>query len=254
MKAYLFLAIVAASIVQTPDNRIAKVHSHNDYTRERPFYEAYESHAASIEADIFATDKPGELLVAHNKSDLPHALSLDSAYISPLKQVFKMNGGRAWKDSDLRLVLLVDLKTPTEPTLSTLVAKLEDYPEVFDYKTNPYAVQVVITGNIPDGERFADYPDFIMFDAPHFDFTPEQLKRIFMFSFPFYKFADWQGIDPIENPEKVVEQIKKAHLLDRPIRFWGAPDNELAWKTLFDMGADYINTDRPKACVKYFDR
>ena len=40
-----------------------KIHSHNDYAQELPFWYAYSSGASSIEADIFLRNN--ELYVAH---------------------------------------------------------------------------------------------------------------------------------------------------------------------------------------------
>lgn len=42
-----------------------KIHSHNDYEQEVPFYEAYSQNVNSIEADVFL--KNGELLVGHHE-------------------------------------------------------------------------------------------------------------------------------------------------------------------------------------------
>ena len=55
--AALFVCGVAAA--QPP----VLIHSHNDYARRVPFYQAYAQQVASIEADVFLRD--GKLLVGH---------------------------------------------------------------------------------------------------------------------------------------------------------------------------------------------
>ena len=51
------------------------IHSHNDYTRNVPFWQAYAQNVYSIEADVFLKD--GTLLVGHEMEDL----SPDMTYI-----------------------------------------------------------------------------------------------------------------------------------------------------------------------------
>jgi alkaline phosphatase len=230
------------------------IHSHNDYRQIAPFHLAYSQQAASIEADVFALDRSDTLLVGHDPVDLLTPLSFDEAYVKPLVALFKRNNGRTWKDSDKRLTLMVELKTPVDPTLSRVIALLGRYPEVFDVSVNPLAVQVVITGHTPEPEAFGGYPAFIRFDGSHTDYTPEQLERIAMISLNFANYSQWNGKGSMVSREyrQVVEAIEQVHSLGKPIRFWGTPDGVTAWNTFHAIGVDYINTDRPDACAAFF--
>ncbi len=230
------------------------IHSHNDYRQRVPFYQAYAQRLSSIEADIFATEKEGELLVAHDKEELPVAPTIDDTYILPLVNLYKQNGGKAWKGSDNLLILLVDLKTPADSTLGRLITKLQKYPEVFDPEVNPYAVRVVISGNRPDVDSYADYPSIISFDGFKTDYTPKQLERISMISLNLRDYTKWNGKGAMVADEyaKVIKAIKDVHALGKPIRFWGTPDGVTAWNTFHSIGVDYINTDQPEACTAFF--
>jgi alkaline phosphatase len=230
------------------------IHSHNDYRQTVPFYQAYAQQAASIEADVYAWGEGDNLLVAHDPQELPAAPSLREAYIEPLAALFKQNKGRAWKNSDKKLTLLIDLKTPPVPTLDQVVALLEQHPEVFDPQVNPYAVRVVISGEAPRPEAFGSYPSFVSFDGSRLDYTPAQLERIAMISLDFSRYSRWNGKGSMLPAEyrQVCEAIDAAHALDKPIRFWGAPDGVTAWNTFHNIGVDYINTDRPEACAAFF--
>lgn len=230
------------------------IHSHNDYRQRVPFYQAYAQQLSSIEADIFSTDKEGELLVAHDKEELNIAPTLDEAYINPIVNLYKQNSGRAWKQSERLLTLLIDLKTPVNPTLNKLISKLEKYPEVFDPGVNPYAVRVVISGNRPAPEEFHKYPSVVSFDGSHTNYTQEQLKYISMISLNLRDFTEWNGKGAMKNDEfqKVNEAITSVHSLGKPIRFWGTPDGVTAWNTFYNIGVDYINTDQPEACAAFF--
>ena len=123
------------------------IHSHNDYCQSVPFYQAYSQKVYSIEADIYTNADETGLLVAHDRDELPTALTIDELYISPIVTQFKRNQGKAWADNEYTLQLMIDLKTAEHPTLDILVKKLQQYPEVFDPSVNPKAVKVLITGN-----------------------------------------------------------------------------------------------------------
>ena len=230
------------------------IHSHNDYWRTQPFYLAYSQRVASIEVDIFATENAGELLVAHDKEELPGAPTIDDAYLQPLVNIFQQNAGRAWKDSDDLLILLVDIKSSYDPALYILIEKLKQYPEVFDPEVNPFSVRVVISGNRPSVNRFIYYPSMIQFDGDKTSYTPEQLEKISMISFNFRNFSRWNGRAPMpeEERERLLKVIADVHALGKPIRFWGAPDGPTAWEAFHTMGVDYINTDRPEECTIFF--
>ena len=97
--AALFVCGVAAA--QPP----VLIHSHNDYARRVPFYQAYAQQVASIEADVFLRD--GKLLVGHEVEELSPDMTFEALYVEPVVTLFKRNGGRAWRDSDRHLQLMV---------------------------------------------------------------------------------------------------------------------------------------------------
>ncbi|MDR2424407.1 MAG: phosphatidylinositol-specific phospholipase C/glycerophosphodiester phosphodiesterase family protein [Prevotellaceae bacterium] len=232
-----------------------KLHSHNDYNRRVPFYQAYSQQCASIEADVFTTERADELLVAHDAHDLPRAFTFDAMYIEPLLSVFRQNGGRAWRNSEQTLALVVDMKTPSDSTLPRVIKKLARYPEVFDPTVNQYAVRVVVSGNVPAVEQLSTYPAFIYFDGQLKDYSPQQLERVFMISLNLRRHTGWNGRDslPDADREKISKLVEQAHAMGKPIRFWGAPDNANAWKILHELCVDIINTDRPEACAAFFN-
>lgn len=255
-KRWSLLALIAVSSAGSlfAQSRIY-IHSHNDYCQRVPFYQAYSQQVYSIEADIYTNADETGLLVAHDRDELPTALTIDELYINPIVTQFKRNQGKPWADNDHTLQLMIDLKTEEHPTLDLLVKKLQQYPEVFDPSVNPKAVKVLITGNTPKPEDFKNYPDFIFFDGrPQYDYTPEQLERIGLVSDSFDKYSHWNGKGAIIAPEKdkINQVIHKVHNWGKPVRFWGTPDGITAWNTFHDMGIDIINTDKPELCSDFF--
>ena len=232
-----------------------KMHSHNDYRRDVPFFQAYMQDAYSIEADVYTNADKTDLLVAHDRDELPTALTIDELYINPIVTMFKFNKGKVRKNSNTPLLLLVDLKTEEHPTLDILVKKLEKYPEVFNPNVNPHAVKVVISGHSSKPEDFKKYPEFIYFDGrPHINYSTEQLKRVGLISESFKKYSQWKGLGNISDADqtKLKEVIQKVHRLGKDIRLWGTPDGVNSWNIFHNMGFDIINTDMPEACMDYF--
>lgn len=244
------LCICATAAAERP----MLIHSHNDYCRRAPFWQAYAQQVYSIEADVFLHD--GQLLVGHDVEDLSPELTFEGMYVEPLVTLYKRNGGRAWKDSDEPIQLMVELKSETEPTLRAVTALLDRYPEVFDTAVNPDAVRIAVTGRVPAPEEFGNYPAYVLFDGEwDRNYTPAQLERIALVSANFQDYSQWNGkgsIIPVELA-KIERIIDRAHAWGKPVRFWGAPEGTTVYYTFYDLGIDYLNTDRPEVCAGFFD-
>lgn len=245
----LALTCCGAAAAQPP----VLIHSHNDYAQRVPFYQAYAQQVSSIEADVFLHD--GQLLVGHDVEDLRADMTFEALYVEPIVTLFARNGGRAFRDSDQTLQLMVELKSETDPTLRAVAALLGRWPEVFDPEVNPAAVRVAVTGRVPAPEAFDRYPRFLGFDgAWDADYTPEQLERIALISTNFRDFSQWNGkgtIIPAEK-ERLEQVIDRAHEQGKPVRFWNAPEGTTVYYTFYDMGIDYINTDNSEVCAAFF--
>ncbi|MEY4867403.1 MAG: hypothetical protein RIT36_302, partial [Bacteroidota bacterium] len=230
---FFFCSITAiAATAQVNGYSQANAHSHNDYEQKNPFHEAYNEQFGSIEADVHLVD--GNLLVGHDNKDLKPARSLERLYLIPLSQ---------YKDKKRKLQLLIDIKTAAIPTLDRLVALLKKYPFI---TKNPL-IKIVISGNRPDENNYADYPSFIWFDG-RLDktYTEQQLKKIALLSDSYGQFVNWKSPWPItdKDREKITAAVKKAHDLQKPIRLWASPDFPEAWEEMIKLQVDFINTDK----------
>lgn len=218
----------------------ANAHSHNDYRQDIPFHKAYNAGFGSIEVDIFLADNT--LLVAHDKEDLAVPRKLSDLYLDPLNAVILRNHGLPYKDSSRSLIILVDIKTAAVPTLALLVKELESYPALI----NSRQLRFVISGNRPPEEQFSSYPSFIFFDGiAGKQYSASTLKRIAMISDNLATYTKWKGDGRIRagDRRKIKAVVSNAHLHKKPIRFWNAPDSDIAWRELMRMGVDFINTD-----------
>lgn len=221
-------------------------HSHNDYLQPVPFWTAYANGAASIEVDVILQE--GKLMVAHEKETISANKTLESLYLAPMRQAKALGIG------ELTFQLLIDIKTDADASMEAIAAVLEDYEELLAVPGQQHGVTVVISGNRPRLEDYDDYAPYILFDYQSLDF-PSNLPwhRIALVSLPFQRFSVWNGKGRLvqEEKQKLEGIIQKVHAVDRPIRFWGAPDSKTAWKAFADMGIDFINTDMPFEASRY---
>ncbi|KAH0346005.1 hypothetical protein KCU81_g4056, partial [Aureobasidium melanogenum] len=158
------------------------VHSHNDYWRRVPLYEALHYGCTGVEADVWHIGD--ELFVGHSTSSLTPNRTFRNLYVNPLIALLDKqnpqtsfantkNHGVFDEDPDQTLVLLVDMKTDGPDTFVKVQEQLEGlrskgYLTYFNgTHTIPGAITVVGTGNTPFDLLTANttYRD-IFFDAP----------------------------------------------------------------------------------------
>ncbi|MCL1676126.1 alkaline phosphatase [Elizabethkingia meningoseptica] len=249
--AILALAVFSKNQAQNYLNyNVSNAHSHNDYMQEIPFWQAYYANFGSIEADVFLVK--GQLWVAHTEKELSPERTLESLYLNNISKQIKLNKGHVYPDANKKLQLLIDVKQDYKSILETLVNTLKKYPEI----TENAGVKIVITGGRPQPQDFKNYPDYLFFDGDlDKTYTPDQLKRIGLFSADLQELVKWngKGIPRDEETEKVKNAVEKAHRMQKPMRFYGAPDFPNAWVNLMDIGADYINTDHIPDLKKFMN-
>ena len=220
---------------------VSNAHAHNDYEHPVPFYTAYNAGFGSIEADIFLYN--GGLYVSHDSAHITQQRTLQSLYLDPLQKAIQNHKEHAYADPSKNLILLIDLKTPAEPTLGALLKVLQRYKAI----TACPNLKIVITGNQPDNSKLGSYPSFLHFDG-HLDktYTAGELNRIALFSDDFRNYTKWKGEGRLPDSAtlKIEAAITKSHTLRKPIRFWAAPDTPNAWSQLMHLNVDYINTDK----------
>lgn len=247
--ALLFIA--STGIGQPTNYTVGNAHSHNDYRQDEPLMKAWRAGFGSIEADIFLHN--GALLVAHEEKELDSSKTLQQRYLDPLNKLVTDNGGYPYADHQKKLILLIDIKTTAVPTLQQLVSVLQRYPTL----TGAHNLQFVISGNRPFENAFTTYPPYILFDGLLAkSYGQQALRRIAMMSANLADYTKWNGKTTLSRGDrkKLQEVIHHTHSLQKPVRFWNAPDSEKAWRQLTRLGVDYINTDHIEELQKFFER
>ncbi len=245
LKHYSVLVVLGLTM-QLVNSQSFKVHSHNDYLQEVPFWSAYANGINSIEIDVFL--KEGNLYVAHDESDiLPHR-TLQTLYLQPIAAMKSLELGKGQS-----LQFLIDIKSEPYATLNQLKLVLEEYPKI----VNDLSISIVISGNRPKVDDYFNYPAYITFDYQSLDApkNSEIWDKVALISLSFKNFSSWNGKGrlTIQDYKKVKSTIDKAHSYNKPFRFWGTPDSKTAWKVFVDLGVDYINTDMPYASTSYLN-
>lgn len=226
-------------------------HSHNDYKQPHPFTTAYDAGFGSIEADIFLRN--GRLLVAHDTSEILTGNTIQKLYLDPLLAKIKANNGQVYQDASRQLILLIDVKEEAGPTLKKLVEIFSDYTTLVDCPS----LKLVITGNQPAEALLQSYPAWLYFDGNlKKTYSKKALKKIALFSDNFKNYSKWNGIGLLAKTDqlKLDTAIDKAHALNKPIRFWGAPDISQAWLRFMQMDVDYINTDSINSLALFIEK
>ncbi|TDS16638.1 alkaline phosphatase [Maribacter caenipelagi] len=235
----LFLIVVCSGFAQE-----YKIHSHNDYKQNIPFWKAFGAEVQSIEVDVFYED--GELFVAHEVKEINENKTLQRLYLEPLKEALSLQ-----MMTNRSLQLVIDVKTDAVNSLNAIVSILKQYPTIINNKD----VRIVISGNRPDLKEYVNYPEYILFDYHSVEPITDlkTLDKIAMVSVSFKNFSEWNGKGRLtaEDYARVTDVIHKAHQLNKPFRFWATPDSKSAWKAFVNMGVDFINTDQPNECVAY---
>lgn len=229
------------------DSKSFKIHSHNDYLQKAPFWEAYAAGASSIEVDVILKD--GQLMAAHEMESINPAKTLQSLYLDPIREGIKNE-----LIEEINFTLLVDLKTSALPTLEVLQEIMLDYIDLTYSENNPKGLKLIISGNRPEVEDYQNYPEWMLFDYQSTDLNDNlPWSKIGMVSLSFRQFSIWNGKGRMveTQQEKLQNFIDKVHSFNKPVRFWGTPDSKTAWKAFFEMGVDYINTDKPYEANSY---
>ncbi|TCD12227.1 alkaline phosphatase [Pedobacter frigidisoli] len=207
----------------------------------------------SVEADVFL--KNGELFVAHESAEIKASRTLTKLYLLPLASLFKENGNQAFKNSNQKLQLVIDIKEDHLNVLNKLISELKQFGDVFNSITNSNVIKIVISGDMPIPANFKSWPNYIYFDGrPEIKYTPEELKRIAMISQDIKKYSAWngKGMPTPTDLAKLKKVVDDAHQAGKPFRFWATVDNANTWIVLSRLGADWINTDHPAQLAEFY--
>ncbi|MEV4867833.1 phosphatidylinositol-specific phospholipase C/glycerophosphodiester phosphodiesterase family protein [Streptomyces syringium] len=258
-------SLASPALAAAPDSRdgtrqgrgkppLRRAHAHNDYAHPRPLADALSHGFGSVEADIWLVG--GQLLVAHDASELDPTRTLESLYLDPLLRRVTANHGRVYRGHGLSLQLLIDIKTAGDPTYRALSRCLRRYRSMLgvcaDGRVRRGAVTAVVSGD--RGARApmeAERVRYAFYDGRLADLgsgVPASFTSLISDNWGLN--FTWRGEGPIPERERAALRriVAAARSAGQRVRFWATPDEpgparDALWRELLDAGVDYLNTD-----------
>ncbi|KAJ4985652.1 hypothetical protein SVAN01_08827 [Stagonosporopsis vannaccii] len=244
-------------------------HSHNDYWRRAPLYDALAAGCVGFEADIWLADD-NELLVSHSwRSTKPHR-TLRSLYLNPLANILDKRNVTAASlkpkevgvfDADPRvsIILLIDFKNDGYKTWPVLMEQLRslqdrDWLTYFDGSVlHQGPLTIVGTGNTPFELVQQDSTNrFVFFDAPLLSITEDQYNT----TNSYYASVEvkeaigslWFNRLSTGQIVKLEAQMEAANKKGLKSRYWGEPRwpislRDKVWFKLTELGVGMLNVD-----------
>ncbi|MFJ2556053.1 MULTISPECIES: phosphatidylinositol-specific phospholipase C/glycerophosphodiester phosphodiesterase family protein [unclassified Streptomyces] len=233
---------------------LCQAHAHNDYLHPRPLFDALAHGFTSVEADIFLVD--GELLVAHEATELDPARTLASLYLDPLFARVRANHGSVYRGHHRPVQLLIDIKTDGAAAYAELHRQLARYrPMLTTYahgSVRPGAITPVISGDrAARAPMEAQRVRYAFYDGRLDDLgTAAPASFIPLISTNWTQSFTWQGVGPFPAAERAeLRRIADTtHAHGQRLRFWATPDTpgparDAVWTELLAAGVDHLNTD-----------
>ena len=234
----LIFLFFSSHFVMGQHEKNIRMHSHNDYYQNVPFWKALSCGLSSIEVDVYLQND--QLYVTHSASEIIENRTIEELYLNPIQKMIELKLG----DLDA-LQLLIDIKSDPYSTLLKLISILEQYPKLITNQT----FSIVISGNRPQPKEYPDYPDYIHFDYQSLEEIPrgKTWEKVALISLNFRNYSNWNGTGNMTNQDqlKIKELVDKAHQHGKPFRFWGTPDTLESCTVFSALGIDFLNTDDP---------
>ena len=259
-KSSMLVLVVSLVLVHCPGSEPAPLihtHAHNDYEHKRPLFDALDHGFCSVEADIYIVD--GQLLVAHNRSQVKPERTLQSLYLDPLRERVKKNGGKVYANGP-EVTLLIDIKPDWRTIYPTLREVLKQYADILSTfegdqkKTN--AITAILSGSRSLDMFKGETVRYAAYDGTLANLDSDASANLIPWiSENWGATFKWPGRGEMSLADKLKlqETVTKAHHKGRQVRFWGAPDNATFWREMFLNGVDLINTDDLEGVQKFFE-
>ncbi|KAF7921074.1 uncharacterized protein EAE97_011342 [Botrytis byssoidea] len=251
-------------------------HSHNDYWRSVPLFEAVAAGCTGVEADIWLNKKSGSdgLLVGHSLKSLRDDRTLQNLYVKPLLKIlenqninstesdesFSNLNGVFQSNPNATLTLVLDFKSDG-PELWPLVNQelealrsngwLTNWSNSTD-KINWRPIIVVATGNAPFDLLISNttYRD-VFYDAPLKDIANPKYNQ----SNSYYASVSMSTLGKIwlwkfssSQLNQIKTQVAMANAKGLKARYWDTPAlpvifREYIWGILVENGVGMLNVD-----------
>jgi hypothetical protein len=251
------------------------IHSHNDYWRQVPLFEALSDGVTGVEADVHLIN--GELYVAHSNSSIRTNRTLRSLYLDPLTSILNNqnsdNGTNnstsikgVWDvDPSRTLVMMIDMKTEGTATFDAVQEQLTPLCEkgwltVWNGTSIiPGPITVVGSGNTPFSSVLNSTSTNSTYRSIFFDAPLNNLTSAYNISNSYYASTSITALfgGPHKLPLSGLTQTQLATLktqttraseLGLVSRYWDIPGWPVVrmmtiWRQLEELQVGMLNAD-----------
>lgn len=232
-------------------------HSHNDYEQIRPLEAALDNGFRSVEVDIFI--HKGRVVVSHIPLGLRLKGDIETLYFKPLQERIRRNGGTVYSNDSTTFIIYLDCKNGGNHW--TELRKIMDrYKEMFmkwegDKVVEWGPVEILIDGR--ENEVLAESPRWANIQKGLGEYA-NQLSAVIQprLNGPLRSVIKWKGNTDISMEDSLALQavIDSAHAKGRGLRLYAATNKIKVWKTLLDMGVDWINVDQLGKFNRFYEK
>ncbi|MEP6614043.1 MAG: phosphatidylinositol-specific phospholipase C/glycerophosphodiester phosphodiesterase family protein [Mucilaginibacter sp.] len=244
------LLFISPLIVFSQSAPLPNAFAHNDYTHNRPLFDALENGYTNIEADVFL--EGNDLIVGHINPFFRLSKTLESLYLKPLARHIKNNGGEVYKGYTEPVILMIDIKTRAYNTYAAIEKVLAHYSNILTSYDNGVVIKkqvtVVLSGHKPYKMLKAEQTRLAFIDE---DLTKSKQDTTSanvyeLSSCKYSKILRWtgQGKFPDEQRARLCAYVAMAHKFRKKVRLWASPENEQVWNELLNCKVDLICTDK----------
>lgn len=273
---------VVGTLYSWPDNFSRDInpipcHSHNDYWRRVPLFDALYAGCISVEADIWLDGTAEDILVGHTVVSLRSDWTLQTLYLHPLMIILAKQNMQSQTDTnrplynsaigvfdsspDTSLILLLDMKSNGAAMWSLLQQQLEhfrqkDWLSYWDCRNRRFVsrpLTVVVTGNAPFEmvEANSTHRD-IFYDAPLDDIQNPRytVENSYYASTSMQASVGWPpaGRFTPRQIKSIKKQISIATEKRLKARYWNTPNWPISvrnsvWSFLIRSGVGVLNVD-----------
>ena len=249
-----------------PNDPILSGHSHNDYGRPTPLWDALSLGFISIEVDVHLVE--GALLVGHDEEDLDPSKSLQSLYLDPLRDHVRAHDGWVYP-GEHSLDLLIDIKSDAGSTYEALRGVLAQYSELLTTysgtEVHRRAISVIVSGNRPRDSMMAEPVRLASYDGRIEDLEDPAVRLpanfVSIISDNWEDHFSWSGLGELSDRDsrRLAKILETAHRSGYRVRFWNipAPDRRPmaeVWGRLLDAGVDLLSIDDVSAYRDFLAR
>ncbi len=245
--------------VAIPNEPILSGHSHNDYLRQTPLWDALSLGFISIEVDIHLVE--GALLVGHDEEDLESTKTLQALYLDPLRDHVRAHNGWVYASAH-SLDLLIDIKSDARSTYEELRGVLAQYSDMLttysETQVQTRAISVIVSGNRPRRLMTSEAVRIASYDGRLEDIENSAARVpanfISVISDDWEDHFSWRGLGNLSERDsrRLAQRIEEAHRGGYRLRFSNIPSpgrqrTEAVWSQLLDAGVDLLSVEDVKA-------